>query len=377
MTARLAAEVFPVGTATLGVEDAWMPPPQPLLPGPGWFTDDVHGAAAGYGVPPGADEWPTAYPFKYYPQGHVPSDTPDQVSCLLSPEPSNSCFCTTPPTYFGTFFFDAIALDRRSNLEASPLILDSNNVPVFSTADFNFQTEAGLRAGLILASPCGNDWIGEYFGIQNYEDTVTIADAAGVTDVFFGTGAGAPSLTAEYESSLDSLELTVRTRQTRRLAPLAGIRYIQVAENFNSLTDPITRQGRFSRTDNDLFGFQFGVQGLICERGPIRIEATVKGGPYYNDVDVDVQQIPGGQAAVVVRSVQHWHTAFVGHGRIGLVWRLGRRVNFRVGYELLWIDGIALGPNQNNNILYSTNLESVDLSSVVYQGGNLGFDLSW
>jgi hypothetical protein len=349
-----------------------------VIPGPGWLSDQPGYLPDCDGTTMGANGWPVPPPFKYAPQGHRPSPVPDYESCLLTPEDPDNCFCTTPPTYFGTFYFDVVALDRRSNLESTPLYFDSNNALVFSTSDFNLDPEAGIRPGIILSEPCGNDLIFEYFGIHSFEDLATIQDPAGVTAVFFDSvGAPVPTLVAQYKSNLDSIDLAIRTRQTRRIAPLVGIRWVQLDEEFNSIQDLSTNQGWFSSCDNDLFGFQFGFQGLLFEWGCIRFETTAKGGPYFNDIDVNTSVTPANQAVADTRNVSHWHTAFVGDLRVALVWRLGRRMNLRLGYDALMLSGIALGPNQNNNISYATNLRTVDLSDVIYQGGHIGFDLSW
>ncbi|MGE0760966.1 MAG: hypothetical protein AB7O38_28400, partial [Pirellulaceae bacterium] len=317
-------------------------------------------------------------PFAYAPQGHIPSPRPDYESCVLSPEPSDSCYCTVPPTYFGTIFLDVIVLDRRGQLESSDLYFDSLGNPVLNIADLDLAVEAGIRTGLILTHPSGNDLVFEYFGIHSFEESERRADPAGVTDVFFGqAGAPLPTLTAEYSSILDSASFQIRTRQSRRIAPISGVRYVQIDEQFNSMQDPTTRQGWFSHSDNDLFGYEFGLQGLLWQWGAVRLETTAKAGPYFNDVDVHVSLNPPGQTTMITRHASHWHTAFVGDIRIGLVCQLGRRMNFRIGYDALWIDGVALGPNQNNNISYTTNLVTVDLTDVLYQGGNIGFDLSW
>lgn len=355
--------------------EAWIAQPQPVVPGPGWFADNA--IATGENIPPADDGWRVAFPFKYFPPGQFAGEVGRYAACLFPPEAADGCFCTPPPCYFGTFFFEVLVLDRRSNLEQTDLFFDSTSAAMLNTADFNLETEAGVRVGFLLASPCGNDWTGEYFGIHTFQDSITRTDAAGITDVFFGqTGAALASLTAEYESNLDSLDFTIRSRQARRLALLAGVRYVQVDEVFNSIHDPATRVGWFSHSDNDLFGFQFGCQGLIFEAGRWRLETTAKAGPYFNDIDVHVRVNPPGQD-FVSKHVSHGHTAFVGDLRLGVVCQLGPRLNFRIGYQGLWIEGMALAPNQNNNISFATNLESVDLGGVIYQGGYIGFDLSW
>lgn len=352
----------------------WSFTPEPFIPGPGWLAEDP---TTLYGpTPPPQDGWDVAYPFKYYPQGNAA--VPDSVydPSFLPGGLANECFCAPPPCYFGTFYLDALVLDRTSNIEAMDLYFNNANVAILNTADFNLDLEGGVRFGILLPGPTGNDWIGEYFGINSFQDSITRTDVAGVTDLFFGR-AGGPfnSLTAVYDSKLDSLEFTIRSRQTPRLAPLAGIRYVRVDEEFSSLQDPVTRLGWLSNTDNDMYGFQFGCQALLLDAGYWRLETTAKAGPYLNDIDVDVRNNDGG--ALISRHADFWQTAFVGDLRIGFVCCLGARMNFRCGYQGLWIEGLAVAPNQNNNLSFATGLESVDVSGVAYQGGYLGLDLSW
>jgi hypothetical protein len=257
------------------------------------------------------------------------------------------------------------------------LFFDSTGTEILNTGDFDLETEAGFRLGVWACDPCGIDWNLEYFSVQNYQSTIARTDAVGLTNVFFGfTDAAVTTLTAEYESNLDSLEFTVRTRQWRRIAPLVGIRFIQVDEEFNSLTDVDLPSGSFSATDNELYGLQFGFQGLIYEHHWWRLETTLKAGPYYNDIDVEATITPSGGAAES-RMIHHNALSFAGDARIGLVCQLGPRMNFRIGYQAFWLEGIALGPNQNNDVSFTTNINAIDLSGVLYQGGHLGFDMTW
>ena len=94
-----------------------------------------------------------------------------------------------------------------------------------------------------------------------------------------------------------------------------------------------------------------------------------------DDIDVDVRNNDGG--ALNSRHADFWNTAFVGDLRVGMVWRWGALMNFRLGYQAMLIDGLAIAPNQNNNLSFATGSQSVDVGSVVYQGGYIGFDLSW
>lgn len=344
-------------------------PPTDSIPGPNWVEDSGYPAQ----TPPSNDGWQVCYPFKYYPPGYPAAGGYSDASILLPPDGADACFCTPPPCYFGTFYFETVILDRRSNLDPTGLFFDNTGAVIASTSDLDFDTEAGLRFGLLLASPCGNDWMFEYFGITAFNDSITATDPLGTTGVYFGQALGpVTSLSAHYQSKLNSLEFSVRSRQMRRLAPIAGIRVLRLDESF----DITTGAGQFSDAENDLFGFQFGFQGLLYDWGRWRLETTAKAGPYVNDIDVNVRP-NSTNPAIVNKHVDHWHSAFVGDLRLGVSCRLGPRTNFRVGYQAMWLEGVALAPNQNGDISYATNRETVDLSGVIYQGGYLGLDLSW
>ncbi|HJN11519.1 MAG TPA: hypothetical protein QF564_22750 [Pirellulaceae bacterium] len=52
-------------------------------------------------------------------------------------------------------------------------------------------------------------------------------------------------------------------------------------------------------------------------------------------------------------------------------------MSFRIGYQGLWMEGTALLFDQYDNFLYTTGNGSVDLSNVNFQGGYVGFDVTW
>jgi hypothetical protein len=353
----------------------WEYVPERYIPGPGWLADDPTALYAP--APPDPDGWDVSYPYKYYPQGNASIAEGVYEPSFLPAIVADECFCTPPPCYFGSFYFDTVVLGRSDNIESHNVIFGPTLAPLVNTTNLSLDTEAGIRLGVLLPGPSGNDWMFDYFGINAFQDSITVTDPIGLISAFYDVNAVANFMRLEYESKLDSIEFSIRSRQTRRLAPIAGIRYVGVHEMLNNMETTVgQRVGQYSTADNDLFGFQFGCQGLLFEVGRWRLETIVKAGPYLNDVDVDVR---GGTLAgsEITRHVDHWHTAFVGDVRLGLVCRLGPRVNFRIGYQGLWVEGVALSPNQLDNISFATGRESVDLSGVIYQGGYIGFDLSW
>lgn len=366
---------LPYTVTTGSAERIWTPPPQPYVPGPGWFADDPPPGSnpAHYDLDASASDWNVAYPYKYFPQGGLVAATDGSEYEFLPKGPPGSCFCSPPPCYFGTIFLNVVVFER-GNVSSHNVIFDSVGNPALGTDSLNLPTEAGLHGGLILASPHGNDWIIEYLGVNDSQATATVTG----TDLgffFFGApsvAAVATTYTLDYESSLDSAEFTVRSRLGSRLAMLAGFRYVGLHEDFNVLdsVDPF-QPAVVSETTNDLFGFQFGFQSMIWQHNQWQVETTAKAGAYYNDLDVDATD------GITTFTASGSHVAFVGDLRAGVTYRLGPLVVFRVGYQALWLEGVALAPDQSAAMSLTYNRGDFDLSRVVYHGGYLGFQLSW
>ena len=190
----------------------------------------------------------------------------------LLPCPSlDACFCTRPDCYFGSATIDLVALERLHRPDAHDIFyiddpgtmaLDLDN-PVGNARQLDLPTKLGVRFDMIMPSDCGCDLNLNVLAVHDARVELT----AEVTNVFYSFYSGAletleGSYTARYESDLGSIELNVRTRQGRRLAPLAGFRVLELEETFNidSPTGSVS-----SKSDNELFGSQFGVQGLLFD----------------------------------------------------------------------------------------------------------------
>ena len=125
--------------------------------------------------------------------------------------------------------------------------------------------------------------------------------------------------------------------------------------------------------DNELYGFQLGFEGVIVRQGRWSLESTVKAGVFYNDLDVS------GNSANINFSKRFDQTAFIGEANLFMRYYITPRMSFKAGYQGLWIDGIALMPDQFDD--FDIGLTPVqgraDLTTVGYHGGLLGFELTW
>jgi hypothetical protein len=142
---------------------------------------------------------------------------------------------------------------------------------------------------------------------------------------------------------------------------LAGLRYLNLNEaldinatNINVGTDqnPDNQDGFYAiRTDNDLFGTQLGAAATY-ETARWSVGVHVKGGSFWNRMDLDSNFRVGETTVInsgVTRSTED-NLAFVGEFQVRGKWHLRPNLSLRAGFEILYVDSIALAPHQINFI---------------------------
>jgi hypothetical protein len=185
--------------------------------------------------------------------------------------------------------------------------------------------------------------------------------------------AGPASLSANYSSRLNSTELNWRRRSSDCLTWLAGFRWIELHEDLNLATDvpiiPISIDVN-TNVDNHLYGGQLGVDVSLWNRAsPLSVNGVLKGGVYGNFADRDLALIFNGVPVVGVEDDDS-DVAFVGDIGIAAAYPLSDHVALRGGYQLLWIDGVALADEQDS--------QDFDTSGdVFYHGALVGLELTW
>jgi hypothetical protein len=80
------------------------------------------------------------------------------------------------------------------------------------------------------------------------------------------------------------------------------------------------------------------------ERGPVSLDCFLKGGIYINPARVTTNQT--GNVDLPSGSDNGAHEAFAGDIGVNLNYRLPRDWNASIGYQALWLDRVALAPNQ-------------------------------
>ncbi|MGA2061136.1 MAG: BBP7 family outer membrane beta-barrel protein [Thermoguttaceae bacterium] len=280
---------------------------------------------------------------------------PQSESADFSPEYSGcgdldccqSCCC---PRWAATA--DVMVMERAGNTN------DFGN--------FGREIEVGPRISLIRQTPCCDFEI-LYFSVDGTSRTVVTAPLpadAGNPGVGQPVGPGQPLASFGWSSRLYNVELNARWNPSSQLTVLGGFRWAQYRDEFGPYLDHID-------ANNNLYGFQVGADTCLWQRGCFSIEGLCKVGIYGNHAKQITTEPLGPFVELGTSAVTGSHTDFIGELGLQARYQLTRRFAFRAGYELLWLDGLAIATAQNVDTSINTS------STVLYQGATAGFEFSF
>ena len=268
---------------------------------------------------------------------------------------------------------------------------------VMDADDLESTMGAGPRISLFRTDCHGHTTEFTYFQAFNFlAEEATLPSDGGYTigpDGIFGNDwAELDTGTAQLTSGIKSCEVNGRHCLTRNISLLGGFRWVEWRESASILDMyrpaggvTIDRDLYDTSTMNSLYGGQIGFDARMFDRGWLRIDATMKGGAYYN---VATQQSSyrtgpiGGPAGLVGRTYDDGDVAaFVGElGFMGTI-PLTNHFEFTFGYLGLWLESLAQPTNQFGGQRIVPDEESrgkLDTTGgTVLQGVTLGFNAKW
>jgi hypothetical protein len=293
----------------------------------------------------------------------------------------------------GYVWAEALILDRNNRSANQALVLDLNTDEVLlSAGDLDFDWSGGLRVGYGSRLCHCWSWEAGYLGyFQNsadagvaLDDSLTLPGDLGLqVNNFFGVD----DVGVRYASEVHSAEANVvcccasMGCSSRSVEWLAGFRYLNLNElaaisAFDSAEGTTAYQ---VRTRNNLYGGQLGARTRHC-RGCWNLEATGKAGIFGNDMEQlqsPIIDFPNFQFRES-RSSSDGDVAFVGDLNFTAIYQLTRVWGVRTGYNLIWIEGVALAPDQldfTNTTGSGTGLFAD--SGVFLHGVNVGLEARW
>ena len=253
----------------------------------------------------------------------------------------------------------------------------------------------GTSVGLTFCpDPCNTSCrVGmEFYAIPNWTATESVAGNIGVAfpslvylpelqqqgDPDSGYGVA----TFHYQSNLYNTEFNIYRQSPNIcwLTMLAGFRWMEISEAYSAVFETGGTSPNFGiDVNNHLYGFQLGGLVNLRNNGRWRVDSWLKLGLFANSADQDTFEdftSTGGQVLTVgARSADF---AFVGDMGISLSRQLTQNLYLRFSYMGLWVEGVALAPQQLDNMDPSVAFATLDNSdNVFYHGGFLGAEFLW
>ena len=316
------------------------------------------------------------------------------------------------PTWTSETVFDVLFLERNNATDNQPIVLDgplgpNPDSPVFTTRGMVFATAAGLRLFHGRRDCDGDGWELGYWGVFGMFGDHR-ADLPGGLAIPGDLGLAVPgwqtaeSIEAGYSSALNVVELNLftsdqwntttcnprdpshRVHRSTTVDWIGGLFWAGVDETaFLRVTaDPGEPSTAYRvATSSNLFGAQVGVRGRR-QWGLWALEGFWKLGlggswlhqstsPITSSLVPDFEYRPGRSAATT-------NTGFLSSMNVTAVRPIGEYWSLRAGYNLAWLSGLALAPNQfdfTDTLTSGTGIEGA--GSIFLAGASLGLERRW
>ncbi len=318
-----------------------------------------------------------------------------------------------PPAYMPGWYFmaDAMAMKRDASghlpfavwsvlVDPGDGIVELRDL-VLSTRDLDFDFRAGGRA--LIGRTLGPYHAFEvlYFGFSTWSEAAAVRDATpndqGETGSLFSPFSDfgyPPDVTHDYNnfafisynSRLDNIEWNLRRALDMppgrlQASVLIGGRYMDIPEEFNYITESTLHPSDFitTQTENDMLGIQVGALFEFHVDPGWWIDFEIKGGAFDNRVEQRSVYRQGAQLVSVNRKADHRST-WVLDLNLMLVYQVGPNLSIHLGYQALWVDGLALASEnfiRDIDILTLGPPALVDDGKVLYHGPQIGGTLAW
>lgn len=295
----------------------------------------------------------------------------------------------TESRWYGSVDALWLQLDHGSNGNTPVILNSTTGESLLGTYDLTYPMAAGPR--LSLGRRLGDGAAVEllYFGLNYWDSSRTVVgdndlripgDLGLATFDFFN----ADQLSVSQNATIDNVEVNFwAPTGSSPFGLAAGFRYLNLDERFQiSGLDSDTGASRYAiATRNDLFGAQLAARyrRMQLAGGRLGLESYAKAGIFGNSVGMN-QLVTDFENTFVARNtaVSAGRAAFVGDiGLTGLV-RVTDSINIRLGYSLIWVEGVARAANQLDFTDTATSGTAFNYGQGAFmQGVTAGFEFGW
>lgn len=286
-----------------------------------------------------------------------------------------------------TFAADALFLTRSSPESLGLIFADVAGNPgpeVFNASSLDSDIAVGPRLSLVR-NLCGCRSVEfNVFGIDSWSAVGSAtgpvhATFPGFVQAFTPATTGVGTATFTNTSNLFSAEANVWQEVTDRVTLLAGLRWVELGDELQLQFTPTGgATSTMYRIDanNHLYGGQIGALANLWDDGLWMIDGWIKAGVFYNSADQSTDVF---FPAVASAGDRDDATSFVGDVALIAVRPITDQLSLRLGYQLLWVEGVALASDQLNGVNDITvPIAVLDTNSgVFYHGGFVGAQYDW
>lgn len=210
-----------------------------------------------------------------------------------------------------------------------------------------------------------------YWGINSMDATRTLV-ADQVRTIFFQrtTAAVLTTMNYNYSSNLYSGEANLRMRNTARVRPLVGMRYLKLEDtfdHFNFANGGVI--GFFSLTNNSLYGAQVGLEATVLRYRSWDWFGICKYSAMHNRVEGSAEAAVG--SSPVVKNYGESSFCSLIDGETGLTFHFVDGLQFKASYQALYASDIATGSDQSRAIDILDTPDQAVFDSRFWQGVGL------
>jgi hypothetical protein len=295
----------------------------------------------------------------------------------------------------GTWYVQAGAVILRRNVASSTVFATNpNGTPLVASRDFDFNWVAGpeIQVGRMLNDVLAVEF--DFFGLYGMNTSLSEAGIG----IPVGSNTLANSFFANYHSSMTNVEINGRYWLSCEMSLLAGFRFVNWHEEMsggytipsttiinnrlpgvnlpvaNGINTPARIVNFADLTNNNLYGVQTGGEWQRSF-GRFGVDAYTKLG-LYGDQAYGRFGFYNGTANTV--STTQGQAAFLGEMGLFGTFKVNDCITLRAGYSLLWIEGIAIIPQQTNTFSGGPGANSLDAHSGAFlQGFTVGGEVRW
>jgi hypothetical protein len=283
-------------------------------------------------------------------------------------------------------------------------ILDvTDDRPLLGARDLTFNDyETGFRTELGRSFGSGLSMEGSFFLVNEWDAFAQVTSNGLIAPLPLSEGISPPlpfnqaffdadtfyeavQQTVIYRSELQNAELNLKATWRHHhfvRSEFVGIRYLQVREYFQLISQdevtstPLDGIGTYTiDTDNDLIGGQYGQEFGIPVLGCALLSTRLKAGLFGNSAEQMTQIVDSGVVVFDSRDTDG-ELSFVGEINVNFDVRVNKLLTVRGGYNFLWVQGIALAPEQGYPIALTGTSPLNDNGSLFYHGFNIGLQVA-